>query len=193
MAEWTHEPAELLSRINRFMYQELSAVDMFITVQLALADAEEDRLVVASAGHCPLLLTTTGGDIAALSPDGMPLGILPDAGFEETSMPLSQCLCGLLYTDGLTDARNAMGELYGQERLLAWMRDNGRQGQSAVQLSYAFLRDLKSFESQAGSRDDQTFLVLAREKTPSNGDASVPQPEGGGIALPRRVKGVVHV
>jgi serine phosphatase RsbU (regulator of sigma subunit)/anti-sigma regulatory factor (Ser/Thr protein kinase) len=176
MAEWTVEPSELLARVNRFMYQELAAVDMFITVQLALIDISADKLIVASAGHCPLLLTLNNGSIEALSPEGMPLGILPDAQFEEASITLSDCSCAVLYTDGLTEARNAHGEFYGQERLLAWVRDNGRQGNSAVQLSYGFLRDIKAFEAQVSSHDDQTFLVLARE-TGAHGEDIPASPE----------------
>src|SRR5213078_2814923 len=49
MAEWTHRPGELLARVNRLMYDELSGVDMFITAQLALADTRQGRLIVASA------------------------------------------------------------------------------------------------------------------------------------------------
>jgi serine phosphatase RsbU (regulator of sigma subunit)/anti-sigma regulatory factor (Ser/Thr protein kinase) len=164
MTEWTDQPAELLSRMNKFMYQELSGVDMFITVQLALVDAANDRLTVASAGHCPLLLISTDGKLETLSPEGMPLGILPEAVFEEATVRLSDCACALLYTDGLTDARNAHGEFYGQERLLTWLKENSPQRQTAVQLSYAFLRDLKAFEAQVSSYDDQTFLILAKEE-----------------------------
>ncbi len=187
MTEWTDQPAELLSRMNKFMYQELSAVDMFITVQLALVDAPNDRLTVASAGHCPLLLNTTRGELQALSPEGMPLGILPEAVFEEASVKLSDCACALLYTDGLTDARNAHGEFYGQERLLAWVKENSQHGQTAVQLSYAFLRDLKSFEAQVSSYDDQTFLVLAKEEASSQLQPDCP-PQDAFITLPVAVR-----
>ena len=163
MTEWTHRPAEMLARMNRFLYHELSGVDMFITAQLVLVDAGREQITLASAGHCPLLTCSEAGEITAHSCDGMPLGILPDLTFEERIISLKDCRCALLYTDGLTDARNAHGEFYGQERLTAWLHENALSGQSAVQLSYAFLRDLKAFQAHVTSPDDQTFLVIAKE------------------------------
>src|SRR5439155_4290920 len=47
-AEWTHHPGDLLGRINKLMFAELSAVDMFITVQLAVADVRRQTLTVAN-------------------------------------------------------------------------------------------------------------------------------------------------
>ena len=47
------QPAELLRRANRLLYEELSVVDMFITAQLVLIDAKKRKLTIASAGHCP--------------------------------------------------------------------------------------------------------------------------------------------
>src|SRR6185503_15833404 len=50
-AEWTQRPSELLARINRLMFDELSSVDMFITAQLVLVDTRQKQLTVAAAGH----------------------------------------------------------------------------------------------------------------------------------------------
>jgi len=91
MAEWTHRPSELMARMNRLLFDELSGVDMFITAQLVLADTRHRRLSVASAGHCPLLLTGAGGLAKAISPEGMPLGILPNAQFAEEVVPRRVC------------------------------------------------------------------------------------------------------
>ena len=113
MAEWTHVPSELLSRINRLLYEELSGVEMFITTQLAVADVAHRRLVIASAGHCPLLLVNAKGQIKSVSPEGMPLGILPEVEFSDEIVPLEPSSCVLLYTDGLIEARNPHGELFG--------------------------------------------------------------------------------
>src|SRR5436309_4176790 len=84
LPELTHHPSELLSRVNRLLFDELSDVDMFITAQLAYVDAKQRRLVTASAGHCPLLLAVAGNVAGtSLAPEGMPLGILPDTPFSD--------------------------------------------------------------------------------------------------------------
>jgi serine phosphatase RsbU (regulator of sigma subunit) len=169
-AEWTHQPAELLARMNRQMFDELSAVDMFITAQLLLIDTEEQLLTVASAGHCPLLINLKLGGIRAVSPEGLPLGILPRAIFAEETIPLRDCASVLLYTDGLTEARNGAGQFYGQQRLEQWLSDSQTDSRSAYELSWKFMADLKSFQSKATTADDQTFLILT-EETPIDASA----------------------
>jgi hypothetical protein len=85
----------------------------------------------------------------------------------------------LLYTDGLTEARNSHGELFGQERLCAWLRQSVNKHKTAAELSQNFLTEIRSFQSQTGLSDDQTFLILvdeskARRKLPeTNADISV--------------------
>lgn len=176
MSEWTHEPAELLARVNRQMFEELSAVDMFITAQIVLLDIERQELTIANAGHCPLLIATPAGKLISASPDGVPLGILPRAVFSEETIPLQLCGSVLLYTDGLTEARNAHGEFFGQARLERWLEQSLNHGSTAYELSWHFMADLKSFQSQVPMADDQTFLILSREdtrETESPGTASV--------------------
>jgi sigma-B regulation protein RsbU (phosphoserine phosphatase) len=163
LAEWTPRPGELLARINRLMYQELSSVDMFITVQLALADMRQHRLMIASAGHCPLLLANCQGEPSAISPEGMPLGILPEAVFAEETASIEPSGCALLYTDGLTDARNPDGDLFGQARLEDWLCRNVKPSQTADRLKEDFLAELSRFRAQASAIDDLTFLILAGE------------------------------
>jgi serine phosphatase RsbU (regulator of sigma subunit) len=175
--EWTHTPSELLERMNRLLFHELSGVDMFITAQLVLVDFRRRQLVVASAGHCPLIVAGPAGELKTVSPDGLPLGILPNVTYEQEVLPLEECSCALLYTDGLTEARNSHGELFGQERLSAWLRQNAAKRKTAAELSENFLTELKSFQSQAGLSDDQTFLILVDEtnarRKPPKADANV--------------------
>jgi sigma-B regulation protein RsbU (phosphoserine phosphatase) len=149
--------------MNRLLFEELSGVDMFITAQLVLADFHKRHLVVANAGHCPLFVASPAGNLKTVSPDGPPLGILPDVTYSQEILPLDECTCALMYTDGLTEARNSHGELFGQERLCTWLRQSLSKHKTAAELSENFLAEIKSFQSQAGLSDDQTFLILADE------------------------------
>jgi serine phosphatase RsbU (regulator of sigma subunit) len=180
----------MLARMNRLLFEELSGVDMFITAQLVLADFRQRRLVVASAGHCPLFVAGPAGNLKTITPDGLPLGILPNVNYEEEILPMAECSCALLYTDGLTEARNAHGELFGQERLCTWLRQNVSKAKTAAELSENFLAELKSFQSQAGPSDDQTFLILVNETKartkPQKTDVGI------GVTLPvRAVAGAI--
>src|SRR4029434_11127006 len=55
-----HHPRHLLERLNALLYEELSRVGMFVTVQLVFVDLHRRQLVVASAGHCPVLMFSEG-------------------------------------------------------------------------------------------------------------------------------------
>lgn len=154
--ELTREPAALLERVNRLLFDELSGVDMFITAQLAFVDTTTRRMVLASAGHCPLLLAN-GAHVKGFSPEGMPLGILPDTAFTSEMVELPRNCRVLLYTDGLTEALNADGERYGQERLSAWLTEvNG----GARELKEGLAEKLARFQMKSGLNDDQTFLIM---------------------------------
>jgi serine phosphatase RsbU (regulator of sigma subunit) len=164
MAERHMSPSELLARINMQMYAELSSVDMFITAQLAVADIKRGVLQVASAGHCPLLLADEAGESHIIAPEGLPLGIQANATFAEETVPLDTCSCALLYTDGLTEACDASGNLFGLERLESWLLGAAPLSRTAAQLKDEFLIEFHSFQQQAATRDDLTLLVLAKEK-----------------------------
>jgi sigma-B regulation protein RsbU (phosphoserine phosphatase) len=163
LPELTHQPSELLSRVNRLLFDELSEVDMFITAQLVFVDAKERRLTVASAGHCPLLLVASGeGPVRTLSPEGMPLGILPDTPFTDETADLPGNCRVLLYTDGLTEARNAQGELFGQERLMEWLKETTARPAKADDLKDELAAQLVRFQVNTSLKDDQTFLIMAQ-------------------------------
>jgi serine phosphatase RsbU (regulator of sigma subunit)/anti-sigma regulatory factor (Ser/Thr protein kinase) len=160
--EWMDQPATLLGRVNRLLFEELSGVDMFITAQLVYVDSKARRITTASAGHCPVLLTADNeGQVKTLSPEGLPLGILPDTTFCNHTEILPKNCRVLLYTDGLTEARNAAGEFFGQERLIRWLRKSSAIKKTAEELKDDLATELVAFQSTSGINDDQTFLIMA--------------------------------
>jgi serine phosphatase RsbU (regulator of sigma subunit)/anti-sigma regulatory factor (Ser/Thr protein kinase) len=160
--EWTSQPAALLGRINRLLFEELNGVDMFITAQLVYVDGKLRRITAASAGHCPVLLALDEtGAVKALAPEGLPLGILPDTSFSNHTEELPKNCRVLLYTDGLTEARNTQGEFFGQERLIGWLRRSTETRKTAEELKEELAEELVQFQASATLNDDQTFLILA--------------------------------
>lgn len=160
--EWMNQPAALLGRVNRLLFEELSGVDMFITAQLVFVDTKARRITTASAGHCPALLTLDSeGSVKSISPEGLPLGILPDTIFSSHTETLSKNCRMLLYTDGLTEARNAEGEFFGQERLVKWLKRSAAGKRSAEELKQDLASELGGFQASTALSDDQTFLIMA--------------------------------
>ncbi|HEX7861592.1 MAG TPA: SpoIIE family protein phosphatase [Verrucomicrobiae bacterium] len=159
--EWMNQPAALLARVNRLLFEELSGVDMFITAQLVYVDSRNRRITAASAGHCPVLLSLDGaGNVKSISPEGLPLGILPDTSFSNHTETLSRNSRVLLYTDGLTEARNSAGEFFGQDRLIKWFKRSTNADKSAEELKEDLAAELLAFQSSSTLNDDQTFLIM---------------------------------
>ena len=157
-----HNPARLLKRLNELLYAELSSVGMFITAQLVFIDLERRQLVAASAGHCPVLMLS-GQSVKTLGVTGTPLGILPNATYRQQTATLAQPGGLLLYTDGLTEALNPAGEMFGQERLADWLRARAPLPATAEALRDELAADLSRFRGPAALRDDQAFLILAED------------------------------
>jgi serine phosphatase RsbU (regulator of sigma subunit)/anti-sigma regulatory factor (Ser/Thr protein kinase) len=160
--ELLHQPGALLARANALLFEELSGVDMFITAQLALLDTRHRKLTLANAGHCPLLLWTPEAPaFAALSPEGMPLGVEADGVFREQTLPLTERFRLLLYTDGITDAQNGESRRFGQENLELWFATAAAQCRTAEALKTALVAEIHQFRGDQPLNDDQTFLTLA--------------------------------
>jgi sigma-B regulation protein RsbU (phosphoserine phosphatase) len=164
-------PAELLFEANNLMFEELSSAELFITVQIVIADLFQRQLNIASAGHCPSLVCGHNGRVQSVSPNGMPLGIELNSVFHNQTTVLPPFGSVLLYTDGVTEARDPQGRFFGQERLERWLSAGVRQAQSAAQLKAALLYELSDFRGCADLIDDQTFVLLCDEN-PSPLDSS---------------------
>ncbi len=161
--ELNSQPATLLSRVNRLLFNDLSDVDMFITAQVVYVDARNRKLKTASAGHCPILLASQNGDVQTISPEGLPIGVSPEENFAEETLRFTNGARVILYTDGVTETRDSTGQLFGQERLVEWLLRN--RNQNAEQLKRSLAQELAQFRGHAPLQDDQTFLVLVEERT----------------------------
>jgi len=71
-----------MREINELMFEQLSDNDLFITANWSLADLDRRELLVANAGHCPLLLRRDPSEFNRIAPQGIPLGIQRDSLFE---------------------------------------------------------------------------------------------------------------
>lgn len=165
LPEWTQRPAEMLARLNWHMYEELAAVDMFVTAQIALINAKKSQMIVASAGHCPVLVAQEGlAGIKRIAPEGMPLGILPTTQFIEEVHELSAPCRILLHTDGLTEAPDVMASARAQQRLERWMQQSLGRERTAAQLRDELAEKLRKAQAAKPLKDDQTFLIVAENQ-----------------------------
>jgi len=116
LVETHREPAELLTRLNRAL-QPTCSDNRFVTLFYAVVDLSTGELLYANGGHNPPLLARASGEIVSLQEGGPVLGILPSLIYQQFRVPFSPGDALLLYSDGVTEAANAAGEEFGEERL----------------------------------------------------------------------------
>jgi serine phosphatase RsbU (regulator of sigma subunit) len=153
----------VLSRVNRLLAEHLDNRS-FITMTYAVFDFEARTLTLARAGHTPMVhVSDSRADVIA--PPGMVLGLrLPgadrlfDTVLEERTIPLAPGDVIVLYTDGVTEAADANGDLFGDEGLARVVASQATQGAAAIR--ERVLRDVQAFVGQAEPHDDMTMVIL---------------------------------
>ena len=152
-------PAKALATTNTALYNDLSKAELFISVFHANYHKETKTLSYANGGHNPpLLWRTAERRCIPLNADGMLLGILADVDYEERELKLRPGDILVLYTDGVTEARNKAGELFGEERLRQAIKE-GRQ-LSAAELLEEIYRRVYEHCGGTPQRDDITLIVM---------------------------------
>lgn len=116
----------VLTALNRSLAEEMES-GMFVTLALLILEPEERRLTISSAGHLPPLLRSSNGGVSALEiKTDIPLGIFEDHQYGETQHMLKTGDSVLLYTDGVTEAMDKDGKMFGTERLKQVLAAGGK-------------------------------------------------------------------
>jgi serine phosphatase RsbU (regulator of sigma subunit) len=100
---------------------------MFVTCFYAVLDPGSGRLVYANAGHNLPYLRRRGGDCEELRATGMPLGLMPGMSYEENEIVLNSGEAALFYSDGLVEAHDPKGEMFGFPRLRALVAEHAEE------------------------------------------------------------------
>jgi serine phosphatase RsbU (regulator of sigma subunit) len=151
-----------LRRVNDSLVTDIPP-NMFVTCFCAILDPERARLSYANAGH-DLPYLHRNGDAEELRATGMPLGLMPGMSYEEKEILLDVGDIALLYSDGLVEAHDPKGEMFGFPRLRALVAEHGE----ARSLEGFLLEELYSFVGEGWEQeDDITLLTLERSATRS--------------------------
>ena len=150
-------PQVALPRLDRLVRG--SRRRMLVTLALVRFDRLQGRVAVTTAGHPPILVRRAGGAVEELCTPSPPLGTHLGHAPRPVIVPFAPGDAFLLFTDGLTEAEDASGELYGQERLMALLAEH-RDGGSAAELCADVLADLYRHRGEAPQEDDLTLVAL---------------------------------
>jgi serine phosphatase RsbU (regulator of sigma subunit) len=150
-------PGEVLTEVNNLLCDEMPT-GMFVTCFFAVLEPASGRLRYANAGH-ELPYCHVNGSATELWARGMPLGLMPDTGYEEQEVSLSPGESLLFYSDGLVEAHNSSQEMLGFPRLATFIK----AGPGGIEQIGFLLNELRAFTgSDWEQEDDVTMLVLYR-------------------------------
>jgi sigma-B regulation protein RsbU (phosphoserine phosphatase) len=153
LAENACTPSEVLTKLNRLMVEDFPS-GRFVTMVYAVLDSKEGTLTYANAGHLMPLLVDSSGARFLETEMGLPLGI-GHGMYSEAMVPLSDQARIALYSDGITEATNAVDEEYGAARLQAHFENGGKCPETLID-------DVRAFANGAGLHDDATVIMLRR-------------------------------
>jgi serine phosphatase RsbU (regulator of sigma subunit) len=154
-------PGEVLERVNETLLARIPA-NMFVTCFYCILDPKSASLSYANAGHDLPYLHRRNGEAEELRARGMPLGLMPEMSYEEKEIVLDAGQSVLFYSDGLVEAHDPKGEMFGFPRLQALVAQHDKE-----RLLVDFLmEELYSFVGEGWEQeDDITLLTLERFPT----------------------------
>jgi serine phosphatase RsbU (regulator of sigma subunit)/predicted ester cyclase len=157
LARASDSPGEVLEQVNDLLVTDIPP-NMFVTCFYAILEPESGSLTYANAGH-DLPYLHRNGEAEELRARGMPLGLMPGMGYEEKEIELDVGEGVFFYSDGLVEAHDPEGEMFGFPRLRALIAERGEERL----LEEALLEELYSFVGEGWEQeDDITLLTLRR-------------------------------
>jgi sigma-B regulation protein RsbU (phosphoserine phosphatase) len=171
--EQHRQPERVLSEVNRRLLADTESYQ-FVTMVYGILDPESGTLSFCNAGHNSPYLFRRGAGVGetdavqALGGTGPALGILPDQHWEQEAVQLAPGDVLVLYTDGITEARNSEKALFEDQRLLeavkACVATPSSQTPSAEGVQAAILAAVHRFVGDAPQSDDITLSVIVRDR-----------------------------
>jgi sigma-B regulation protein RsbU (phosphoserine phosphatase) len=152
-------PADTLSEANVLIARDNHAM-LFVSAFYAVLDTVDGCLTFANAGHNVPLLRRANGDLEEVMCRGMVLGIMDDMTYDEDQLVLAPGDTLVLYTDGITEAMDADGELFGKARLKEAI--GGATARDAHDVIDAIIAAIRAYTGDTPQADDLTVVAVRR-------------------------------
>ena len=152
-----YAPAISMSKVNYLLWESIER-NQFVTAFYGIFDATNRTLAYSNAGHNPALVMEADGSARFEERGGVPLGMFRDTRYYEYYLTIESGQMLVLYTDGLTEARNSSDEEYGRDRLVESVRKC--RDLSAREMIDYIHRDLITWTDGQGADDDMTIFII---------------------------------
>ena len=149
------DPSKVLYLLNNQLCENNSE-SMFITLWLGIYNTKTRMLTFSNAGHNPPIIMEDRKFEFLEVDSGIVLGILEDFEFVKEEMPM--CNEIIVYTDGITDAKNSNQEFYGEDKLIDFLNNHNLENKIVAKL----LEDIDEFTGSEDQFDDMTLVILNR-------------------------------
>lgn len=154
-------PADVLRKMNR-LFGESAPRGIFISIVYGIVDVSRGEFSFARAGHNPVIVRRANSEAEHLQPDGLAIGLDRGSEFDrviqEQTVRLADGDTVVLYTDGLSEARNMLSEEFGDDRVVRTV--SGIDATSAQQTLDDIFDEVSGFVEGANQHDDMTVLVV---------------------------------
>jgi serine phosphatase RsbU (regulator of sigma subunit) len=155
-----HTPAQALSRVNRFVVNDVQS-RLFMSAFVVQIDGATGRVLYANAGHNPPYWLRAGsGSLETLSAPGLVVGAFDFDSFSDRECHVAPGDFLVFFTDGITEARNAGGDFLDEEGLEALLAS--RKWSDAGELLRAIVERVEAFAGDAEQADDYTVVIAHR-------------------------------
>ncbi len=149
----------LVNDVNRTICRNTGS-ESFISFFIGALDPVRGKLTYTNAGHNAPLLVRGDGTVEELETGGLLLGVFPEATYERGTVELRPGDLLVLYTDGVTEATNERGDMYGEERLMGSLVEWRSHG--AGDVHRRLLDEVHHFQNGTPPDDDLTVVLLKR-------------------------------
>ena len=150
------QPAAMLAMLNDAL-QERRLESQYVAMLYAVWNDQNQTLQVANSGAVQPLFCRAGQS-SPIRAEGFPLGMFPGVTYDEFSVATEPGDVIVFVSDGILDAENTLGEMYGEDRLTSLMC--GQRTRSAAHIADAILADVTRFQDGHDRFDDETIIVL---------------------------------
>ena len=151
--------AEIISDVNKLVSADTMETNQFMTLFFLIIDARSGQITWVRAGHDPVLLYSPDADhFEKLEGEGLPLGVEESWSYRDYTKTVKAGQILVLTTDGISEAHNQDGEMFGKDRCKEIIRRYADLGANGIRL--AIIDSVNTFRGEAPQEDDITLVVL---------------------------------
>jgi serine phosphatase RsbU (regulator of sigma subunit) len=159
ITRWPSSPKQVMRASNAIFIEDSGSVS-FVTMVYGVLDTTSHTLHYVNAGHNPPVLMRAGKEMLTLDPTGPVIGLLDDPEYGQGEIILCPGDVLVIYSDGVTEAMDPDGNLFGEERLFEIIR--AHHTSSAGEIITAIVQAVRTFAGTAPQSDDLTLIVVKR-------------------------------